>query len=136
AGHFRIRNLNDFVDLSRYRGTWELSVDGDVVRRGRLPALRVAPGGSLDVTLDVATERAGERLGTIRFFLRRATDWADAGHEVAWQQVPLPSSRYTSRRGRLAIPTEADGAVVLDADGVRAAFDAETGVRSALSRGR
>ena len=38
-GRFKIRNLHDFVDLSRYRGAWELSVDGTVVRRGKVAPL-------------------------------------------------------------------------------------------------
>src|SRR5262249_35652988 len=75
-------------------GEWELAVDGAPVRRGRLPAL----GDGLEVQLDLDTPAAGERFVTFRFFLRRTTEWAPAGHEVAWQQFPL---RSRARRGSL-----------------------------------
>ena len=43
-GRFRIVNRHDVATLARYRASWELTVDGDVVRGGTLPALRSAPG--------------------------------------------------------------------------------------------
>jgi beta-galactosidase len=95
-GRFRIRNRHHFASLERYRGEWGLDVDGVRVAGGGLPALRVAPGESLDVTLDLPPGE-GERFVTFRFFLRGETDWADAGHEVATQQLPLSGgSRWRS----------------------------------------
>jgi beta-galactosidase len=92
---FRIRNRQDFADLDAFRGEWETTVDGEVARRGRLPALR----DGLEVEVPVPA-REGERFVTFRFFLRRETAWAPAGHEVAWQQLALPSQRpRLARRG-------------------------------------
>ena len=96
AGRFRIHNRNDFVDLSYVRGEWE---------GGDLPPLDAAPGESQDVALDVA----GHEHVTFRFFAREATEWAPAGHEVAWGQCEVEraprrgpdrsgGSRVTSRR--------------------------------------
>src|SRR5262249_59875124 len=100
-------------------GEWELAVDGAPVRRGRLPAL----GDGLEVQLDLDTPAAGERFVTFRFFLRRTTEWAPAGHEVAWQQFPL---RSRARRGSLrrgsrppAVDGEAGGRREPDAVGGR-----------------
>jgi beta-galactosidase len=76
AGRFRIHNRNDFVDLSHLRGSWE---------GGALPPLAAAPGESEDVALDVS----GASFVTFRFHLREATEWAEAGHEVAWEQFEL-----------------------------------------------
>ena len=95
-GRFRIRNRHHFASLERYRGEWGLDVDGVRVAGGGLPALRVAPGESLDVTLDLPPGE-GERFVTFRFFLRGETAWADAGHQVATQQLPLSGgSRWRS----------------------------------------
>jgi len=132
GGGFRIRSRRDFADLSDLRGEWELTVDGAVVRRGRLPSLRVPPHGALDVLIDVeggiGPKAPGERFVTFRFFLRRATEWAPEGHEVAWQQLALPSQQVRSAvRVSRAVPTEADGAIVLEAGGTRAVVDRETG---------
>jgi beta-galactosidase len=117
---FRIVNRHEFVRLDRYRGTWEVAVDGDVVSEGALPPLRVTPGESLDVDLDLPSGLpSGERFVTFRFFLRRATEWAPAGHEVAWQQLPLPSRalRRPSTRAGGDAPVDAEtGTVVLRVD--------------------
>ena len=75
--------------------------DGAVVRKGTLPQLRVPPRGAAPVTIDVADRGGGgERFVTFRFFLRRATAWAPAGHEVAWQQIALPPLRASSSSAR------------------------------------
>jgi len=87
GGRFRIRNRQDFAGLERFRGSWELTVEGEPVRSGRLPALR----DGLEVGLDLDGGGPGERFVTFRFFLRQATEWAPGGHEVAWQQLELPS---------------------------------------------
>jgi beta-galactosidase len=79
SGRFRLRG-----DASASRGTWELMCDGEVVDGGEL---RDEPEFELD--LGVGTE--GERFVTFRFFLREPRWWAPAGHEVAWDQIPLPS---------------------------------------------
>jgi beta-galactosidase len=91
GGRFRVRNRHHFTSLDRYRGEWELSSDGEVVERGRLPRLRVAPGEALDVTLALPPG-GGERFVTFRFF--------DGEHEVAWQQHALPGRVARPRRGR------------------------------------
>jgi beta-galactosidase len=130
GGHFRIRNMHEFAGLDRYRGEWELSVDGEPRRRGRLPALRVPPGGSIDVVLDLQTS-AGERFVTFRFFLRKATDWVPAGHEVAWQQIALRSTRTRLVSGR-SVRVGRDG--IVETGSVRAAFDLERGILSYFGR--
>ncbi len=137
-GRFRIRNRQLFASLAAYRGTWELTVDGAVVRRGRLPVLRVAPGSALDIRLDLGQVDAGEgeRFLTFRFVLRGATEWAPAGHEVAWQQLELPSRRAArrSRRRRGAVPREHGRRVVVESSGVRAVVDRTSGLLTELSR--
>jgi beta-galactosidase len=126
---FRITNRHHFTSLDAYRGEWELTVDGERDRGGRLPALRVAPGESLDVALRLGSSGPGERLITFRFFVREATDWAPAGHEVAWQQLSLPSRRPRASRPASA-PVASDGS--FEAAGTRAIVDLDTGLLSEL----
>ncbi|MEP6812423.1 MAG: glycoside hydrolase family 2 TIM barrel-domain containing protein, partial [Actinomycetota bacterium] len=134
GGSFRISNRHHFASLDRYRGEWELTVDGGATKRGRLPALRVPPGGTLDVQpkLPRGGSAGGERFVTFRFFLREKTDWAPAGHEVAWHQLRLPGRVRATRLGRAVRPA-ADG--VLETDGVRAVFDLDEGVLRELGVG-
>jgi beta-galactosidase len=100
GSRFRIRNLQDFADLRAYRGTWELTVDGKPVRSGSLPRLRTPPGETTDLELALGRAGEGERFITFRFFLRRSTEWAPAGYEVAWQQIAVAAERR--RAGRAA----------------------------------
>jgi beta-galactosidase len=133
GGRFRIHNRRDFAGLSDLRGAWELSVDGAVVRRGTLPALNVPPQGSLDIRVAAESELPGERFLTFRFFLRRATEWAPAGHEVAWQQLALPARRRrTTERIERGRPPAAKGKIVLEAGGTHAVINSATGVLTDL----
>ena len=131
GGRFRIHNRHHFTSLDGYRGEWELTVDGERRAGGRLPMLRVPPGGRLDVALKLprSAER-GERFITFRFFLRQATAWAPAGHEVAWQQVAVGGRASKPAAGR-AVKTSAGG--VLEAGDVRAVVDLEAGVLGELA---
>jgi len=91
GNRFRIANRRNFTTLADLRGTWELTADGDVVADGRLPALRMAPGASLDVELRLP-QSAGERFVTFRFH-----------HDddlLAWQQIALPPRQRSRRPGR------------------------------------
>ncbi len=91
-GRFRITTKRDFCGLGDFRGTWELS-DG---RKGALPTL-----GGARVDVRVPVEDA--EWVTFRFHLRRATQWAPAGHEAAWEQIRLrPAPRPSRARGRAA----------------------------------
>jgi beta-galactosidase len=132
---FRIHNRRDFTSLADLRGVWELSVDGAVVRRGKLPRLAVSAGGRLDVRLDLGRHCAGERFLTFRFQLRRETAWSPAGHEVAWEQLALPSRRVRDRRRVVgARPCRLDEGLVLEGGGTRAVVDTADGSLTALSR--
>jgi beta-galactosidase len=84
GGRFRVHNRHHFTSLDRYRGEWALEADGDVVKHGTLPKLRVAPGESKDVALALPPG-TGERFVTFRFY--------DGEHEVAWQQLAVSRPR-------------------------------------------
>ncbi len=128
-GRIRITNKRDFVSLDDLRGEWELTVDGERAQSGKLPRLEIAPGASLDVMLDLAREQIGERFLNVRFYQRKDTWWAKAGHEVAWQQIALPSRarKFAQRANATVIAEENDRAIILRAGNVRAVFDKATG---------
>jgi len=93
-GRVRITNRYDFLTLAHLRASWELSVDGRCLKRGPLPPLNIPPGQSRVFTLPVRLPlpKPGEQFLSFRFYLRRATSWAPAGHEAAWQQLPIPDT--------------------------------------------
>lgn len=109
AGRLRIVNKQQFVGLEGLRGEWELCVAGQVIKRGNLPRLAIGPGQARGVTIPVNAilrgyPGAGEAFVNVRFRQRRDSLWASAGHEVAWDQLPVPWPRRVAARGRSTRP--------------------------------
>ncbi len=136
-GHLRIVNKRDFTSLDDLSGEWELTVDGACVQSGKLPRLKLAPGESTEVALDLECGHIGERYLNVRFYQRSDTWWAKAGHTVAWQQLALPSRRRKRARrgGAQVIAEEDDQAIILHAGAVRAVFEKQNGVLDEFGAG-
>ncbi len=104
-GTLRITNKHDFIDLGYLKGSWNVTVDGEVVQSGSLKRLRTAPGES--ETLDLPIEKPAlapgqEAMLNVTFQLAGDTDWAKKGHVVASEQIALPWRR---KARTLARPT-------------------------------
>jgi beta-galactosidase len=130
-GRVRVKNRQDFAGLAGLRATWEVAIDGVVVQHGRLDLPDIAPGRAADVPVPFSPVDLGpgqEAHLTVRFVTRRATAWAPAGHEVAWDQVALPWK--ASRRQPAAGPLEAEPLV--DAS-TGTLLDLQVGDRSLLA---
>ncbi len=122
GGRFRVHNRHELLDLAHLRIAWTLEADGVEVARGVLPVLRTAAGASEEVTLSLPAG-GGERFVTFRSTLRRATPWAEAGHLVAWDQLPAGGRPRRTALRRAVRPRREDGALVLETHGTRAVVD-------------
>ncbi len=131
-GRVRVVSRQYFSSLSWLRGEWELIVDGVAAQRGELPALDIAPGASLDVTLPVARPAAGECFLNVYFYQREETFWAAAGYEVARVQLPIPQTAPAptpasgAPAGSVTV-RESAAAIQLEAAGVRAVIARDSG---------
>lgn len=88
-----ITNKQYFTDLSDYRATWEIAIDGQIMHHSALPLPNIPPGDTQPVQLalpDMDVPPGAESYLTVRFVLAHNTPWAEAGHEVAWEQFKLP----------------------------------------------
>jgi beta-galactosidase len=88
-----ILNKHDFSTLEGLINTWEVAVDGEVVQSGILSTLKTLPQKATSLTIPyVAPELfpGAEAFFTLRFTLKADTNWANAGHEIAWEQFKLP----------------------------------------------
>ncbi|MEP7285664.1 MAG: glycoside hydrolase family 2 TIM barrel-domain containing protein [Chloroflexota bacterium] len=140
-GKFRIVNNQDFVSLDWLEGNWDLTVDGNLTLSGKLPPLQIVPGESLEVTLaELATHPAtGERFLNFHFTQRENTLWSPAGHEVAWEQVALPSQELTANDPTTKIEIaaltagESEHSIMLQFENVKAVFDKSFGSLTSLS---
>ncbi|HTV10503.1 MAG TPA: glycoside hydrolase family 2 TIM barrel-domain containing protein [Acidimicrobiales bacterium] len=94
-----VHNYFDFTSLGQLQGTWCLLREGEVVAAGELGVLNAAPGTTQIVEAGPLPPVQGEAVLDVSLRLRAATNWAPAGHEVAWEQFVLPSAP-TSRARR------------------------------------
>lgn len=91
-GEVRIHNKHDHRDLAHVAVEWELLVDGVVQGSGAVEHGTVLAGESAVLVVPHAADAAGERVLTVRAVLAQDADWADAGHEVAWEQFVLETA--------------------------------------------
>lgn len=93
AGVVRIRNKHDFITTDYLDITWELARNGEVVQRGTLPRMSLAPKEEQDVVVpfERPTPRPGDEYWLkIAFALAEDTLWAKRGYVIAWEQFQLP----------------------------------------------
>jgi beta-galactosidase len=131
-GCVRIVNKQNFTSLNWLRGAWELTVAGERAAGGELPNLDIAPGAGLDVALDLPQNvPAGERFLNFHFYQQAATPWAEAGYEMAWEQLPAGGAPVVpAKPAATAGVSSAETAetITLQAGGVTAVFNKATGV--------
>jgi beta-galactosidase len=92
-GEVEIRNIYDFINLDFVEATWSVAADGATIGSGVLPALDIEPGQSRTVTIplpEIVPAPGVEYWLNLNFRLAEDTPWAEAGHEVAWEQFALP----------------------------------------------
>jgi len=91
-GVLRITNRYDTLSLAHLALRWRVYRDGLLLQEGELPPLHTPAGGEELVVIPYrnCAEAGGETWLHISFVLRESAVWAEAGHEVAWADVPLP----------------------------------------------
>lgn len=98
-GLVRIRNLYDFTTLSDIAIEWVVERSGIPVAEGQIGDLSTKPHECEEVHLaySVPEEDEARYYLTLRYRLKRSTDWASQGHEISFDQMELPV-RQKARR--------------------------------------
>ncbi|MEO3756190.1 glycoside hydrolase family 2 TIM barrel-domain containing protein [Streptomyces sp. B6B3] len=147
AGRLTVTNEYLFTNLRAFDGAWSLVADGEVVAEGRLTRaqLNVAPLSSREITLPVPLPEdpapGAEYFLRLSFTTREPTPWADAGFEVAAQQLPVDAgSPGVTPRPLDEVPTlshqDGDEAVTVTGQDFSVTVDKGSGViTSYASRG-
>ncbi len=141
-GEVEIQNWFDFLPAETWlEAGWTLVAEGKTLQRGGIPGLTLAPREKKTVTLPlipVAPEPGVEYFLEISFKLKSRSPWADAGHEVAWEQFKMP---WTSPRAAAAkkLPrlelADSAGRITVTGSGFSAAVDKKTGLLLSLKTG-
>jgi beta-galactosidase len=91
-----IRNWHDFLDVADAAvGEWRLKAGGETVQRGRLPVFNLPPRATKQITVPVRPFRPAPGMEyslEISFKLKQKQPWANAGHEIAWDEFKLPDA--------------------------------------------
>ncbi len=140
AGRIEVENRRAFTDLSDLDGSYQVTVDGEVVASGALPPLAAPPGGRETVEIPLPSDPpdpARELLLTVRFALRDATALLPAGHEVAWDQFSLrpPAPVAAAPTGAPLEVSETEDEITVAGDGFAARFDRGLGTLASLEAG-
>ncbi|MFB9328209.1 glycoside hydrolase family 2 TIM barrel-domain containing protein [Paenibacillus aurantiacus] len=132
-GRFYIWNKSLFTNLNAYDIRWQVTENGEAAGDGAL-VLSVEPDSrtEFEIPLPNRQDPFAEAVLTISLHLKEATAWADAGHEIAFEQFILPLSTRTVQvgptvpRGAVTL-MDSDARLVIEGNEYRAAFDKTTG---------
>nr|WP_115882993.1 glycoside hydrolase family 2 TIM barrel-domain containing protein [Haloferax sp. Atlit-12N] len=140
VGEIYISNRYNFTSLDGVEGRWELTADGETLRSGGFD-VDISPGETRRVSLPVeAPSNPGAGVEcrlTVRFTLAESTVYADAGHEVAFEQLevpvdaPEPESASLESMGPLSVDKAGD--VTISGDGFEYVVADDTGTLSSMA---
>ena len=123
AGKVKVYNENNFTNVSEYDLSWELLENGIVIESGEIASTDVAPltEGTVSVPFTMPTNPAAgnEYYLNISAALKETTDWAEAGHELAWEQIAVPVEVAQAERkisDKAVAVTETDDVYKIDGE--------------------
>ena len=116
-GSLELSNRQYFTGLDWLRASWELTADGETIRRGQLDLPDLGPGERAQVRLgewSPALPADGREVFlTLSFRTATAQPWAPEGFEVCWAQLPVSAKGSAAPMG---VPN--GGTVSLDEAGL------------------
>ncbi|MGV3615581.1 MAG: glycoside hydrolase family 2 TIM barrel-domain containing protein [Fimbriimonas sp.] len=136
----KVRNKFAFTNLKEYAIHWSYLADGQVVAKGTLPPLDLAPGRETVVTLPLPRAKlpAGtETFVNLQAVLVRDEPWAKRGHDIANAQFNTPIYGVGNRpevTGRVDLQ-ESGNRITVAGDGFAVVFDKAKGTISELRSG-
>jgi len=89
----RLKNRHHFLNLNQFDLRWSVTSDGQVIQSGTLDPVASAPGQEAEVSIPVQKIHgalpAADYWFQLSVHVRRGTDWAPAGQEIAREQFLL-----------------------------------------------
>lgn len=158
-GQIEVWNRNFFTNLSNLDATFTILINGNPVTTEKFDVADIQPGEKKTIQLpdlssevsnkcQAAIEQGGELILQVDFKLAADTPWADAGHRVAWEQIPIiiPEDSPQVKKQQPPLPTfssvtDEDGQIViasriaLRGRGFSVAVDKTTGMITSLKAG-
>ncbi len=140
-GKFQVTNKQWFTDLSWLTGSWQLTIDGKVAQKGKLPVFKTAPGQSEPFALALKQPQLKPSQQChimFNFATAKNTDWAEKGHPIAWEQFQMPwlapKEKNAKHEGTLTLDQNSQTITVTGPD-FNVTFDKNNGCLSSLTYG-
>ncbi|MBC2605237.1 glycoside hydrolase family 2 TIM barrel-domain containing protein [Pelagicoccus albus] len=93
----KVTNRHHHVNLDTLELSWQMIHDGIVEAEGVLPALDLPAGDATEIQLPIGDQLSVSSVGDywlkVSFKTKESTLWAEAGHEVAWEQFALETNK-------------------------------------------
>ena len=132
-GLVEITNRYLFTNLNELDARWSLQRNGDLLQEGKLE-INLEPGQKKVVGIPFAkpeAEEGAEYFLNLSFHQKENELWADAGYEIAWDQMALPyhiPADLTSRDEGMALTMQTSGNdLIVKGRDFEYLFDASTG---------
>lgn len=85
-----IKNDYQFIALSDVEMQWKIEVDGKLEQSGSVDLDTIKPQSTYLWSIPEHGKPAcHEHQLTLKFILKKEQMWVEAGHEIAWEQIPL-----------------------------------------------
>jgi beta-galactosidase len=136
-GVVKITNRHHFKNLNELTAVWELRVNGEEIQRGFFDVDLPAQQSIID-TIPFRMpeiEVFSECVLQVSFVLKKDTKWAKAGHEIAWNQLPVPAITYYIEKPKVegeVTATENNDRIEIAGDNFRYILNKEDGVFRSL----
>ncbi|MCG6191104.1 glycoside hydrolase family 2 TIM barrel-domain containing protein [Maribellus maritimus] len=137
SGRIEVYNKFNFTNTSKYTTNYELTENGNIVDKGDLGALSIAPGAKKEIAVPVKEMEPGkEYFLRIVFSLKEDEKWAEKGHVIAWDQFLLQEAKQQTGElkngnGKLRLENS-DDLIRVTGNDFQASFDAESGEMESL----
>ena len=96
SGIIEIKNQHDFINARETTEClWKVKAGGKTIANGKLPELDIEPHHSKTYTIPlplIKPEPGVEYWLDLSFVVNKPLEWAEKGHETAWEQFALPIS--------------------------------------------
>ncbi len=134
-GKYELLNKYYFTNLKELDGRWELLKNGKVVENGEVPTLDVEPYKSAEFALKpFKMDSNSEYALQFSYHLKNATLWADAGFEIAKEEIILQEwNNPTKKRSSVKVSyTQSDDKLVVKGGRFAVTFDKTSGIISSM----
>ncbi len=132
---YEVRNKHYFTNLNSFNGKWKLLKNGKKVAEGTIPSLDVEPYKSGEFTLSpFKMDNTSEYALQFSYHLKEATLWADAGHQVAKEEIILQEWKKAETKvsGKVNL-NETANQISVSGKNFSVKFDKSTGIISSIN---